>query len=113
MIKNFWKDKRNVYLCTQTNETTDMNTTAIHVDTELYKKAEAYASRHNASIDKMVERYISTLILTPVSPNKLKRPTVFSGELLKLVGVAKHTTVPDDTNDDEAKWEYLKKKYDL
>ena len=85
-----------------------METTAIHIDTRLYNEVAEYAHKHNTSIDKMMENYLVTLIM-PTAPKRIKRPTQFSEQLLKLVGIAKHAADASDLNDDEAKWEYLKR----
>lgn len=39
-----------------------MNTTAVHIDTQLYNNAVEYARRHNTSIDNMIEEYFLTVL---------------------------------------------------
>ena len=89
-----------------------MNTTPIYVSTEAYNQAVAYARKHNTSVEKMME----TIILTTLSENQpkvLHRPTEYSPQLLKLIGIAKNALRDDDLNGDDARWEYLKDKYEL
>ena len=89
-----------------------MNTTQISIDTELYNHAADYARSHNTSVEKMMESLIFTYVMN--KGQKMKRPTQYSPELLKLVGIAKDADInPNDLNADAAKWEYLKQKYDL
>ena len=90
-----------------------MQTTAIHISTELYNSVADYARQHNTDIGKMTERYFMSLLSNSLTIPKLVRPTRFSPELLKLVGIAKGTVKEDDLNGDEAKWEYIKEKYNL
>jgi hypothetical protein len=44
---------------------------------------------------------------------RLKRPTNFSPELLKLSGILKQPSREEDLNGDDARWEYLKEKFCL
>lgn len=93
-----------------------MNTTAVHINTQLYNSAAEYARRQHTSVDKVLEGLIMALPkedMTKEKP-KLKRPTHFSPALIQLVGAAKTANSnPNDINGDEARWEYLKEKYNL
>ncbi|MBQ7510794.1 MAG: hypothetical protein IJT53_07820 [Prevotella sp.] len=40
-----------------------MNTTAVHIDTQLYNSAAEYARRQHTSVDKMLEAYITAMLL--------------------------------------------------
>ena len=42
-----------------------MNTTAVHIDTQLYNSAAEYARRQHTSVDKMLENYILMLTVIP------------------------------------------------
>ena len=89
-------------------------TTPIHISTPLYNQAAEYARLHDTSVEEMAEKLIFAFFVEKKQEKKLKRPTRYSPELLKLVGIAKGANVsPDDLNADEARWEYLKEKYDL
>ena len=63
-----------------------METTAIHVSKEAYSQAARYALQHNTSVDKMVEKYILTLMVM-----RPKSPTLDAKEhtLLRLDDIAK------------------------
>ena len=90
------------------------STTPIHINTELYNQAADYARQHDISVEKMMEKLIFTFFIEKKQEKELKRPTHYSPELLKLVGIAKGANIsPDDLNADEARWEYLKEKYNL
>ncbi len=47
-----------------------MNTTAVHIDTQLYNNAAEYARRQNTSVDKMLEGYIIALQTMPEDSSK-------------------------------------------
>ena len=40
-----------------------MNTTAVHIDTQLYNNAAEYARRQHIRVDKMLETYITAMLL--------------------------------------------------
>ena len=89
-------------------------TTQISINTELYNHAADYARQHNTSVEKMMERMVVSFLVETKQQKAMKRPTRYSPELLKLVGIAKRASIsPDDLNADEARWEYLKEKYNL
>lgn len=50
-----------------------MNTTAVHIDTQLYNNAAEYARRQHTSVDKMLENYILMLTLTPAENQKFSK----------------------------------------
>jgi len=57
-----------------------MNTSAIHVNSELYRHANEYAKQHNTSIEKMMEGYIISLL----SRSQKKEPRPLSPIIEKL-----------------------------
>ncbi len=90
-----------------------MRTTAVNISTSLYNHVYQYAQRQNTSVDRILEAFILTLPNYEAKEKKLKRPTEYSPELLKLVGAVKGDYQQDDLNGDEARWDYLKEKYNL
>ena len=48
-----------------------MNTTAVHIDTQLYNTAAEYTRRQHTSVDKMLENYI--LMLTIATAKKQRQ----------------------------------------
>jgi hypothetical protein len=66
-----------------------MRTTSVNISTTLYNHARQYAQRQNTSVDRILEAFILTLPNYEAKEEKLKRPTEYSPELLKLVGVVK------------------------
>ena len=91
-----------------------METTAIHVSKEAYNRAARYAQSHNTSVEKVTERLFFSFFVEEKEYKKLRRPTHYSPELMKLVGIAKGANISaEDLNADEARWEYLKEKYQL
>lgn len=92
-----------------------MNTTSVQINTQLYNTAVEYARRQHTSVEKMLEGFILSLPIygkTEERP-RLKRPTNFSPELLKLSGILKQPSREEDLNGDDARWEYLKEKFCL
>lgn len=89
-------------------------TTTINISTQLYNQAADYARQHNTSVEKIMEKLFFTFLDDERKGKGLKQPTRYSPELLKIVGIAKGANVsPDDLNADEARWKYLKEKYNL
>ena len=89
-------------------------TTPINFSTKLYSHAADYARQHDTSVEKMTENFFLAFFVEEKKREKQKRHTHYSPELLKLVGIAKGANVsPDDLNVDEARWDYLKEKYNL
>ena len=47
-----------------------MNTTAVHIDTQLYNSAAEYARRQHTSVDKVLENYILMLTVIPTESQR-------------------------------------------
>jgi len=78
---------------------------------DVIDKAKEYAKQKHTSISKLVQNYLKDIAKTEnkaiVTPeNEIPE------DILKLTGILKGK-VPDDIDLWDAKYEYLKKKYDL
>ena len=87
----------------------------LSVEPDKIEKAKRYASRHHTSISKLFSDFISDLTQKDETEapflKKLKEIEI-SDEINALTGILKGK-VPDDINLWDAKYEYLKEKYDL
>jgi len=89
----------------------------LSIEPDKIAKAKRYASRHHTSISKLFSDFISDVTQkdeTEVEDPFFKklREIEISDEIKALTGILKGK-VPDDINLWDAKYEYLKEKYDL
>ncbi len=84
-----------------------MNTKlTLSVDQDLIQQAKEYAKSNGTSISKMVENYLQSVLTSKKEVDQSKVNILDS-----ITGIMKY---PDPNwDDDRAKWEYFKDKYDL
>ncbi|MGZ3755385.1 MAG: DUF6364 family protein [Mucilaginibacter sp.] len=88
----------------------------LSIEPDKIAKAKSYATKHRTSISKMVSDFLTNEIAKDEVKEdpfleKLKQMEV-PADILALTGVLKGK-VPDDVNLWDAKYAYLKQKYDL
>lgn len=92
-----------------------MNT--ISIDPHVWKGAEAYARLHNISLEKLIEKALTSIMGNDNTkePYRIKREEELSPEIRSLIGAAKSPSQGQDTDLDgkEARMEYLRQKYGL
>lgn len=78
----------------------------LSVDEDIIAKAKVFAKEKHTSLSKMVEDYLKTLLKSKDDKVKSK-----ASILDELVGILKDPG--PDWDPDQARYEYLKKRYDL
>ena len=59
-----------------------MNTTAVHIDTQLYNSAAEYARRQHTSVDRMVENFFVSILKIPTTAKRTEKESITYQELL-------------------------------
>ena len=87
----------------------------LSMEPEFIEMAKSYASENNTSVSKLFKRFIKDIYKKKQRKDsvldKFKNNPIHP-DILSLTGILKGK-VPDDVNLWDAKFEYLKKKYDL
>lgn len=92
--------------------------TSITISDDLYRNLEQSAKLSNTSLHNFVEQALNWAISKAKRPKsvkyKLKSVDELPKEIQDIIGIAKDAKVKDDDlNGDDARWEYLKEKYNL
>jgi len=59
-----------------------MNTTAVHIDTQLYNSAAEYARRQHTSVDRIVENFFVTILKIPTTAKWTEKESIAYQELV-------------------------------